>query len=95
MGVKERHLFLHSGTNRDLVLDIFLSSVLYTNVTETELNLLVHDSTFGVGTSVHNVNLRDNTDSSDTLRVNSTSHTKTFLCGHISVGSDATKDDGP
>ena len=95
MRVEERHLFLHRGSNRDLVLDIFLGSVLNTDEAQTELNLLVHDSTFGVSASVHDVNLRNNTDSSDTLRVDFTRHTKTLLSGHISVSGDATKDNCP
>ena len=91
--VEELHLLLHRCFDRDLVLDVLLGSVLDSNETQTELDLLVHDHTLGVGSSVHDVNLSDHTDRSDTLGVNSARHTKTFLSSHISVGSHDGKHD--
>ena len=85
--VEELHLLLHRRFHRDLVLDVLLGSVLDSNETQTELDLLIHDHTLGVGSSVHDVNFGDHTDCSDTFGVNSARHTKTFLGSHISVSS--------
>ena len=93
MRVEELHLLFHRRSDRDLILDVLLGSILDSNETQTELDLLVHDHSLGVGSSVHNVNFGDHTDCSDTLGVNSTRHTKTFLSSHISVGSHDGKHD--
>ena len=93
MRVEEGHLLIHSSPDRDLILDVFLGSVLDSNEAQPELNLLIHDHSFGIGTSVHNIDLRDNTDGSDALRIDSTRHTQTFLSSHIGVGGDDTEND--
>ena len=93
MRVEEGHLLIHSSLDRDLILDILLGSVLDSDEAQPELDLLIHDHAFGIGTSVHNIDLRDNTDSSDALRIDSTRHTQTFLSSHICVGGDDAEND--
>ena len=93
MRVEETHFFLHRSLDRDLILDVLLCSVLDSDKAETKLDLLVHNHTLGIGSSVHDVNLGDDTDRSDTLGIDSASHTETFLCGHIGVGGANAKND--
>lgn len=78
MRSEESLLFSDSLPHWDLVDDIFLSTVFYTDKTETQLNLLVHDHLLGVSTTVHNINLGDNTDGTDALGVELTRHLKTI-----------------
>jgi hypothetical protein len=78
----------------NLVDDIFLSSVLNTDVTHTKWNFLVHDHALGVCTSIHDVDLGDYTDCSDTLRVELSSHLEAIRSCHIGVGWHDTKDNG-
>ena len=91
MGVEESHFLLHGSLDRDLSLDVFLGSVLDTDVTKTKGDLLVHDGSLGVSSLIHNIDLGDDTDGSNTLRVNSACHSQTFLSSHISVGGNDTK----
>lgn len=93
MRVEEGHLLFLGGLDRDSVLDILLRSVLDSNESQTKLNLLVHNGALRVCASVHDINLRNDTDSSDALGVDPSGHSETFLGGHIGVGSDDTKDD--
>jgi len=91
---EEGHFLLHGGFHRDLINDVLLGSVLNADESEAELNLLIHDHALGVGASVHDVDLGDHTDSSDTLGVNPAGHSQTFLRCHIGVSSDDAKNDG-
>jgi len=93
MCIEETHLFLHGLLDGNASLDVLLGSIFDTDETKTKLDFLIHDHALGVCASVHDINLGDDTDSSNTLRINSTSHSKTFLGGHISVSSDYTEND--
>lgn len=88
------HFLLHGGLDGYLILDVLLGSVLNSDETETELNLLVHDRALSVCASVHDVNLGDDTDGPDTLGVDPASHSQTLLRRHISVSGNDTKNDG-
>ena len=86
-------LFLCDG-HRDwnLVDNILLGSVLDSYVPETERNFLVHNHAFGVGTSVHDVDFSDDTDSSDALWVKLSCHLEAVRSSHICVGWHDAKD---
>jgi hypothetical protein len=75
-------------------LDIFLGSVLDSNETESQLDLLVHDHSLGIGSSVHDIDLGDDSHSSDSLGVQSLSHQQTLTGGHIGVGWHDTENNG-
>lgn len=91
----EVKLFLGDGLlDGKLVNDILLSSVLDTDETESELDFLVEDHALGVGTSVHDIDLGDDTNSSNTLGVELTSHLETIGGGHIGVGGHDAKNNG-
>lgn len=75
-------------------MDIFLSSVLDSNESKSQLDLLVHDHSLGVGSSVHDIDLGNDSHSSDSLRVQSLSHQQTFTGGHIGVGWHDTENNG-
>lgn len=94
VGVEKCHLFFHGRFDGDLILNILLSSILDTHKAQTQLNLLVHDHALGVRASVHDVDLGDDANGSDTLGINPARHPETLLRGHISVGSDDAKNDG-
>ena len=83
---EECHFFLHGGLDGNLVLDVLLRAILDANEAETQLNLLVHDRTLGIGTAVHDVDLGDDTDSTDTFGVNVSRHAETLLHSHICIG---------
>jgi len=91
----EVFLFLSNGHGYwNCVNNIFLGSVLNTDITHAKWNLLIHNHAFGVGTSVHDVNFGDDTDSADTLWVELSRHLETVGGSHISVGRHDTKNDG-
>ena len=69
MGIEKCHFLCHGLLDRDLILNVLLCSVLDAYKTQTKLNLLVHDHSFGVCASVHDIDLCDHTNGSDTLRI--------------------------
>jgi len=71
-------LFSESLVHGDLVDNVLLSSVFDTDVAETEFDLLIHDHFLGVSTTVHDVDLRDYTDGTDTLLIKCLSHLQTI-----------------
>lgn len=89
---EEHTFFLDRLLNRDLVNDIFLGSVFYTDKSKPQWYFLVHNHTLSVGSSIHNIDFSDNTDGSNTLRVQLLSHLKTIRCSHISVCRNHNKD---
>ena len=75
---EEGSLLCDGLLDRNLIDDIFLGTILDTHESETELNFLIHDHFLGVGTSVHNIDLGDDTDGTDTLGVEVTRHLQTI-----------------
>jgi len=71
---EEGTLLCNGLIDRNLIDNIFLCTILDAHKTETKLDFLIHDHLLGVGTSVHNINLGDNTDGTDTLGVKLTRH---------------------
>jgi len=84
-------LLLNSGLNRNLVVNILLSSVLNSNIAHSEGDFLIHDHPLGAHSSVHDVQFSQHSDSADTLRIKLTSHLETIRGGHIGVGGDNTE----
>jgi hypothetical protein len=78
VGTEIHSFFLDSFSNRNLVDDIFLSSVLDSDITHSEVDLLVENHALGVGSSVHDINFSDDTDGSDTLRIDLSCHLETI-----------------
>ena len=85
MRVEKCHFFLHGSFDRYLILNVLLRSILDADKAQAKLNLLVHDHTLGIRSSVHDVDLCDDADGPDTLGVNSAGHSETFLYGHIRI----------
>ena len=63
--------------DRDSVDDILLRTVLNTNKSESKLNIFSFDHSLGAGTLVHDIDFGNNTNSSNTLRINLSGHLKT------------------
>lgn len=78
VGTEIHSFFLDSFSNRNLVDNIFLSSVLDTDVTHSEVDLLVENHALGICSSVHDINFSDDTDGSDTLRIDLSCHLETI-----------------
>ena len=93
MTVEKGHFFFHSSFDRYLILDIFLSSIFDTHKAQTKLNFLIHNHALGIGSSVHNVDFCDHTHGPDTLGIDPTGHSKTFLCGHIGISCNYAEND--
>jgi len=91
---EEHTFFLDCFLNRDLVNDIFLGSVFYTNEAKSQGDFLVHNHTLCVGSSVHNINFGNDTNSTDTLGIQLLSHLQTIRSGHISISRYDDKNDG-
>ena len=94
MGSKECLLLGQGLLHRNLIDDVLLSSVLDTDVAQTKWHLLVHEHLLGIDTTVHDINLSDNTDCTDTFGVDVTRHHKTVGGRHIGVGWQHGQDDG-
>jgi hypothetical protein len=90
---EEGTLLSNGLLDRNLIYNIFLCTILDAHKTETKLDFLIHDHLLSVGTSVHNINLGDNTNGTDTLGVKLTRHLQTIRCCHICIGRHHTKDD--
>lgn len=69
MGSKVGLLLGDCFLDRDLINNIFLGSVLDTNVAQSQWYFQIHDHALSVSSSVHDVNLGDDTDGADTLRI--------------------------
>jgi hypothetical protein len=80
-------------SNWNCIDNIFLSSVLNTDVAHAKWNLLVHNHTLGIGTSVHDVDFSDDTDCSDTFGVELSCHLEAVRGSHIGVGWHDAKND--
>ncbi len=92
MRLEESLLLCNSILHRYLVNDIFLGSVLDTNVSESQRYLLVHKHLLCVCTAIHNVDLRNDTDSTHTSFINFASHLQAVRVGDIRVGRNNTED---
>ena len=93
MLVEELLLFSLGFLDRETSHDIFLSSVFDTDKTKSELNLLVHNHAPSISSSVHDIDLGDDTNSSDSLWIKSLGHEKSLRGGHICIGWHDTQDD--
>ena len=92
-GAEGVSVFSNIKVSEYLILNILLRSILDADEAQTELNLLVHNHALGVRSSVHNVDLRDDTDGPDALGINSAGHSETLLRGHIRIGCDNAEND--
>ena len=95
MRVKVSLLLIFGFLNTQLQLDILLGSVFHTNESESEVDFLIHDHPLCIGSSVHDIDLRDHTNSSDTFSIQSSCCPNTFRSGHISISRHHTQDDSP
>lgn len=71
-------LLCKSLIDRDLVNNILLRSIFDTDIAETELHFLIHDHLLGVSTTVHDIDLCDNTYGTDTLFIELLRHLQTI-----------------
>lgn len=71
--------------------NIFLRSVLNTDITESQSDFLVHNHALRVCAAIHNIDLGDHTDCADTFGVKLTRHLKAVRGGHICVCGDDAK----
>ena len=93
VSAEKQLLLFHCLLDRNLVNDIFLSTVFHADISEPELHVLVHNHALCICSAIHNVDLSDDTYRADSLRVQLASHLQTIGCGHISVcGNDAKND---
>ena len=90
---KIAQLFLLSFFNTQLVNDIFLCPIFDTDKSKSQINFLVHNHSFSVGSSVHNINLCYDTDCPHTLRVEPSGSPDTLWSCHICVSWYNTEDD--
>jgi len=90
VGCKVSTLFFNGFLDWNAVDNIFLRSVLDTNITKSEGDLLVHDHALGVCATIHDINLSYDTDCTDTFLVKLTRHLKAIGSCHICIcGHDA------
>jgi hypothetical protein len=85
--LEELLLMLKSGGNSSGVVDVALRSVDDGNVTETKRDNATGENVDDVRSLVHQIDLRKDTDGSETLRVDLTSELETVGVGQIGVGS--------
>jgi hypothetical protein len=71
-------LFCKSLIDGNLVDNILLRSIFNTDIAETELYLLIHDHLLSVSTTVHDIDLCDDTHGTDTLFIKLLRHLKTI-----------------
>lgn len=74
MGAEIKLLLLLSLQDRNTINNILLGPVFDTNETKSQMDVLALNHSLGIGTLVHDVDLCDDTDSSDTLGVDFPGH---------------------
>lgn len=85
MSVEVKLLFFDGGLHSDSIDDILLRSILDTNETQSQVYIFSLNHTLGIGSTVHDINLGDDTNCSDALGVELSSHLETIRCGHICI----------
>lgn len=76
MGGEVGLFFGESFLDRDLIDNIFLSTVLDTDVSETKRHFLIHNHLLSVSTAIHNIYFGDHTNGTNTLLIDLTRHLK-------------------
>lgn len=76
MVLEEHHFFLKRSFDFLIALDSMLTSVFNSNIPKSERNFFVLENPSSISTSVHQIDLGDNSDSSDTFRVKFSCHLK-------------------
>jgi len=83
----EVELLLLNGSLHSLSIDdVLLGSVLDTNETKSKADVLTFDHSLGACSLIHDINLGDDTNCSNTLWITITSHLETIRCGQILIG---------
>lgn len=95
MSAEVELLLLDGRLDGDSVQDVLLGPVLDSDEPETERHIFTLDHPLGVGTPVHDINLGDNTNSTDTLWVHLSRHLQTVRRRHIGIRWKHAEDDGP
>lgn len=90
MSTKIQLLFFDCSLDRDSIHDILLWSIFDTNESQSQLNIFSFEHSLSISSLIHDINLGDNTNSSDTLWIEFTSHLKTIWCSHICVSGENT-----
>ena len=85
MIAEEQLLLFHRLFHGKLVNNIFLCTILNTNISESKSNILVHYHALCISSSIHNIDFCDNTDSSNSLRIKIACHLQTVRGCHISI----------
>jgi len=78
MCAEKKLLFLDRFSDRNLVDDVFLSTILDTDVAETQCDFLVHNHALCVSSSVHDIDLCDHTHRANALRIKRSGHLQTI-----------------
>lgn len=84
-------LLLDGLIDGNTVYDILLGSVFNTDETETQVHILSLNHSLSIGSLVHDIDFRDNTDCPDTFGVDLSRHLKTIGGGHICIGWQGTQ----
>lgn len=87
--------FIKGLSNFNLIVNIFLGTILNSNISKFEWNLSVENHMGCVCTTIHNIDFSNNSKSSSSFRVPFTSQIKTLRSSHIRVSRNDCKDDGP
>lgn len=74
--------------------DVQLASVLHPDEPKSQWDLMAHYHILSIGTLVHDVNLSNDSNGTNSLRVNLPSHLQSITGSHVCVGWDYTKYDG-
>lgn len=93
MSVEIELLFFLSFFDGDSIDDILLGSVFDSDETHSQIYIFSFDHSFGGSTFVHDVDFGDDTDCSNTFRIDGSCHLKTIGGGHINISWKGTQND--
>lgn len=93
MRIKELNLIFQRNLNRNLILNILLRPVNNTNIPKLKPNLLIHQHPLRTSPLIHNINLRNHTDSPLSIGIPLPRQFKPIGCREILVCWDDAKDD--
>jgi len=90
MSAEIQLLFFDSCLDWDSIHNILLWSIFDTNESKSQLNIFSFEHSFSISSLIHDINLGNDTNSSNSLGIKLTSHLKTIWGCHICISRENT-----
>ena len=85
--------FGKSNSNFDLVVNIFLRSILHSYVSQSQVHNFIVDHLGSISSSVHDIDFGDNSEGPSSLWIPLPGQVETLRSGHVSIGWNNSQND--